>query len=460
MRIFGIEIRRIRNEARQMVPGGGMWTNIVREAWAGAWQQNVQIDGPRSILAFSAVFACVTGIATDLAKLWVDVMQEDDDGILKKVPKTSPYWTVFKKPNSFQTWFKFFEQWILSLLIHGNAYILKRRNSKGITFEMYVLDPQRVRPAVSPDGSIFYQCNADYLSGLLENVVIPASEIIHDTMNPLWHPLCGISPLYACAVSATMGNRIQSNSTLFFTNSSRPGGILTTPGAIDDETAKQYKARWEENYSGPNAGRTAVLGNGLKYEAIAVPAEQAQLIEQLKWTVEDVARAFGYPLYKLGGPVPSGIPIEAINQAYYSDCLQPFIASAEPLLDDGLNLTALGYCAKFNLENLLRMDQAALIKMLAEGVKGTIYTPNEARSKLNRPAKAGGDALYLQQQNYSLEALAKRDAQENPFSAAPEPKPPAEPAEDDDEEETEETPDVEALLDEIFKGVACPKLPG
>lgn len=453
MRIFGIEVRRIRNEARQMVPGGGLWTSIVREAYAGAWQQNVQIDRPGSILAFSAVFACVTGIASDLAKLWVDVMQEDPSGILKKAPKTSPYWAVFKKPNGYQTWFKFFEQWALSLLIHGNAYILKRRDSRGIVAEMYVLDPQRVRPMVTPDGGIYYQCNADYLSELQDNVIIPATEIIHDTVNPLWHPLCGISPLYACAVSATMGNRIQSQSTLFFTNNSRPGGILTTPGALSTEEAKEMKLRWEENYTGQNTGRTAVLGNGLKYEAIGVPPENAQLIEQLKWTVEDVARAFGYPLYKLGGPVPVGITIEAINQAYYSDCLQPFIAAAEPLLDEGLGLRSLGYCAKFNLENLLRMDQAALIKMLAEGVKGTIYTPDEARAKLNLPPMAGGDALYLQQQNYSLAALAKRDAQENPFATAPAPapKPPAG-AEDDE-------PDIEALLETIFKGVACPKLP-
>jgi hypothetical protein len=35
----------------------------------------------------------------------------------------------------------------------------------------------------------------------------------------------------------------------------------------------------------------------------------------------------------------------------------------------------------------------------------------------------GGDSAYLQQQNFSLEALAKRDAQPDPFGTSP--KPPA-----------------------------------
>jgi phage portal protein BeeE len=37
-------------------------------------------------------------------------------------------------------------------------------------------------------------------------------------------------------------------------------------------------------------------------------------------------------------------------------------------------------------------------------------TPNEAARRLNLPPVAGGDAVYRQQQDFSLEALAKRDA--------------------------------------------------
>ncbi|EEV7910726.1 TPA: portal protein [Escherichia coli] len=51
-------------------------------------------------------------------------------------------------------------------------------------------------------------------------------------------------------------------------------------------------------------------------------------------------------------------------------------------------------------------------------MKNTLLTPNEARKRENLPPLAGGDALYLQQQNYSLEALSRRDAREDPFASS------------------------------------------
>jgi len=82
---------------------------------------------------------------------------------------------------------------------------------------------------------------------------------------------------------------------------------------------------------------------------------------------------------------------------------------------------------EFDLEGLLRMDTATLVKTAGEGVLRAVYTPDEARAMVGRPPMKGGDKLYLQEQNYSLEALAKRDAKDDPFATATTaPKPPAE----------------------------------
>ena len=89
-----------------------------------------------------------------------------------------------------------------------------------------------------------------------------------------------MSPIFAAGLAATQGLHIQSNSATFFKNGSNPGGVLTAPGAISDETAARLKVAWSTNYSGENAGKVAVLGDGLKYEAMAVTATDAQLIEQ------------------------------------------------------------------------------------------------------------------------------------------------------------------------------------
>jgi len=401
---------------------GAGWFNIIRESFGGAFQANIAVDGQREILAFSAVFSSVTVIASDMGKLRIKLVEEDDDGICSEIKKNSPFLPVLRKPNRYQNRIKFTEQWIVSKLLHGNTYGLKRRDARGVVTALYILDPTRVTPLVAESGDVYYKLSADHLSGLVDGVTVPASEIIHDRMVCLWHPLVGVSPIYACGISATMGNRIQANSTKFFDNMSRPSGMLTAPGSISDEVAARLKQSWDENFSGNNLGKVAVLGDSLKYEAMTIPADDAQLIEQLKWTVEDVARCFHIPLYKIGGTVPPNNTVETLNQGYYSDCLQSLIESLELCLDEGLSLPPL-YYTEFDLDGLLRMDNSAMIKAEAEAVKGGIKAPNEARKRLNLKKVDGGESPYLQQQNFSLAALAKRDAQPDPFAGRGTPAP-------------------------------------
>ncbi len=423
MRMFGFEVARKKAQTLAAVNSTGGWFGLIRESFAGAWQRNVEVDAPREVLAFSAVFACTTVIASDIGKLRIKLVDEDEKGIAKEIKTGSPFLPVLSKPNRYQTRIKFMEQWIVSKLLFGNTYALKQRDARGIVNTIYILDAQRVTPLVAEDGSVYYKLAADHLSELTDSITVPASEIIHDRMICLWHPLVGVSPIYACGMSATMGNRIQGNSTKFFNNASRPSGALTAPGTISDETALRLKAAWEENYSGNNIGRLAVLGDGLKYEAMTIPASEAQLIEQLKWTVEDVARCFHVPLFKLGGPEPSRVSVESLNQTYYSDCLQTLIESAEASLDEGLALPG-GYYTEFDLEGLMRMDTATRYDTKSKAIQGGWMSPNEARAGENMQPVAGGDSPYLQQQNYSLAALAKRDAKADPFAGAAPPKPP------------------------------------
>lgn len=411
--------------------GSGIWGSV-RESFAGAWQQGVTVDPLGALTSFGAVFACVSRIATDIAKLELELKMEGENGISVDAPPTSPYWAVLQDPNPFQNRIQFLTYWLTCKLLHGNFYALKARDGRGIVTKLFPLDPRRVTPMVTPEGDVYYSLGGSDLARVPAGMIVPASEIIHDRGVTLWHPLVGVSPIIACGMSATQGSRIQKNSANFFENMSRPSGMLTGPGVIDDATAERLKREWEKNYSGQNIGRLAVLGDGLTYAPMTIAPEAAQLIDQLKWTVEDVARCFAMPLYKIGaGPVPTAGNVEALESQYYSGCLQINVESIELCLTEGLGLGSgltAGYEVELCLEGLLRMDSATQIEMLAKGVGGAIMAPNEARAKRNLPPVPGGDAIYLQVQNYSLEALAKRDAQPDPFSVGKAPAAPAAPA--------------------------------
>lgn len=432
MRIFGFELTRTKALPQlNSVEGRGGWWPIVREPYAGAWQQNVEVQ-LENVMTFAAVYACVTVPANDIAKLRIKLMKQDekDPAIWREVesPSFSP---VLRKPNHFQNRIQYLHSWVVSKRMHGNTYVLLHRNNRGgeqhgNVVAMYVLDPTRVRPLVAPNGDVYYELKTDHLSSITEPAVyVPAREIMHDRMNTLYHPLVGISPISACGLAAVQGLKIQNNSALFFSSGSNPGGVLTAPGVISQETADRLKAYWDENFTGANVGKVAVLGDGLKYEQMTMSAVDSQLIEQLNWTANNVCTAFHMPPYKIGiGPPPSYNNIDALNQQYYSETLQGDIESIELLHDEGLGLTRNdeSYGVELDVKNLSRMDTTSRVTAARDSLKAGMTVNEVRREYYDLPSVTGGDAVYLQQQDFSIEALAKRDALPDPFGkTTPEP---------------------------------------
>lgn len=403
---------------------GGPWTSPMiwgpHEPSTGAWQRNITADPQPSILSSSTIFAIITGIASDIAKMRVKLSRNEDD-IFTEVKINAPWLPVIETPNHYQTQSQFIEQWMVSKLIYGNSYILKhRQDRRGIVTAMYTLHPGCVKVLVAESGEIYYDIGKDDLSRTRDidqeildgaRIVVPASEVIHDRMVPFWHPLVGVSPLYAAANSATMGNRIQTSATRASANLIRPGGILSTDARISDETAARVKATFEAGYSGENINRIAVLGDGLKFQAFEAmtSAVDAELIASLNWTVADAARAFHYPLFKLDSKSmpPYAAGPEILSQMYYSDCLQPHIKMIEDLLRVGLELPK-PYDIEFELDDLLRMDTKALYESIGKGVKDGWLAVNEGRFRANYKSVKGGDIPTQQEQNWPIDTLSER----------------------------------------------------
>jgi phage portal protein BeeE len=139
--------------------------------------------------------------------------------------------------------------------------------------------------------------------------------------------------------------------------------------------------------------------------------------------------------------MPAYNNVQALNTEYYSQALQMLIESAELAMDEGLK-TGEGLGTEFDICDLLRMDEMTQIQVAKEGIGAGILKPNEARKRLNYKPVEGGDTPYLQQQNYSLAALNKRDSKEDPFGTSQPARPPATPLTAEDEEtEEDETQD-------------------
>lgn len=403
----------------------------IREPFAGAWQRNMEDSGARdpNILAFSGVYACVTIISQDIAKLPLRVLKLDANGISEKVAKDNPYHRVLRRPNDYQTSVDFFMHMLACRLIRGNAYVYKEMDGRGVPSKLHVLHPDRVQVMIHPTSKeIFYQYTP-YQNDLVDlssffqqtgTISIPSRYIIHDRINTLWHPLIGTSPLFAAAISASMGGRIQMNSSALFANMARPSGILTSAGEISDVVATRLKKEFEANYSTGNIGRTAVLGDGLDWKQMVMTSTDAQLIDQLKWTIEDVARAYRVPMYLLADLTRMAYKnAEQAAQSYYSGCLQYHIESLERRLTNAFDMDDESVYVGVDVKQMFRMDTGERFGAYKEGIAAGVLAPNEARALEGLGPVKGGEEPRMQMQYVPLSTPVADPTAAKPAPTAP-----------------------------------------
>jgi HK97 family phage portal protein len=397
----------------------GGWWPIIRESFAGAWQRGVTAS-VEDVATHPTFFACGTLIAGDVAKCRPMLIEEVDDVCVEV--ENAAYSPVIRRPNHYQNRIQFYEYWVLSKVFRGNTYALKARDNRGVVTDLYLLDPTRVRPMVTPRGDVYYALGQDVLAGVNEQTtLVPAREIIHDRWNCLYHPLVGLSPVYASGHAAIQALTIMSNATRLFRNGSQVGGVLTAPGAISNDTAKRLEEYWQANYSGEaNIGKVVALGDGLKFEKPTVmSAVDAQLIDILKWDDEKVCATLHVPPYMVSvGPLPSYNNVEALGQQYYGQCLQRLFEDLELCLTEGLEVK--GFEIEFEIETLDRMDSVQRMEVATKGASGGVLSPNEARLRFSRRLGpvTGGNKVFMQKQNWPLDLLGS-DNVPPPAPAAP-----------------------------------------
>lgn len=400
---------------------GGIWQRWIHEPFAGAWQHNKE-EKRATLLTYPTLYACIYRISTDIGKLPFIVRRRSDAGVMELLPK-SPLYKVLREPNHYQTETQFREFWMLAKLICGNAYILLSRDSKGKVDGMYVMDSHRVLPMITDAGEVYYQLYTDVLNKFprdypYKNLVVPGSEIIHDRCNPLFHPLIGVPPVAAAYLPALKNLKILQNAADFFGNNQQPGGLLTAPAGMSEEDAQAVRDYWETAFSGGNSGKIAVIGADMKFTTFAMKSIDSQMIEQTRYSDEQICQPFGIPPFKVGiGTIPAGLGVDGINQLYYNDALQTHIVHMEELLCWALKARE-PERIELDLDPLIRMDEKKRAEVETKLVSGKIKTPDEGRAKFNLPPTGGGDTLWGQYQDYPLSMLQERWRWDTPFREA------------------------------------------
>ena len=136
---------------------------------------------------------------------------------------------------------------------------------------------------------------------------------------------------------------------------------------------------------------------GFSLTPLNIKLADSQFLEVKQYSALQIASAFGVKPYQVGDYTKSSYAsAEAQQLSFLVDTLLYNVKQYEEEIGYKL-LTeqeeAEGYHAKFNVGVLLRADQQTQITTLSTAVSSFLMTPNEARERLDLPAKEGGDQL-------------------------------------------------------------------
>ena len=356
----------------------------------------------RTAMQTTAVYACVRILAEAVASLPLHVYEYQDDGGKKLVHDHPLYYLLHDEPNPEMTSFVFRETLMSHLLIWGNAYAQIIRDGTGRVLGLYPLLPDKMDVQRDDRGNIYYvySRNSDENPMFKEygDIRLKAEEVLH-IPGLGFDGLIGYSPIAMAKNAVGMTLACEEYGASFFANGANPGGVLEHPGVLKDPS--KVRESWNSVYRGVNnAHKIAVLEEGMKYQQIGIPPEEAQFLETRKFQINEIARIFRVPPHMVGDLEKSSFSnIEQQSLEFVKYTLDPWGIRWEQTIHRSLLLPdeKSQYFVKFNLEGLLRGDYQSRMNGYAIGRQNGWMSANDIREleNLDRiPAEEGGD-LYL-----------------------------------------------------------------
>jgi HK97 family phage portal protein len=427
---------------------GPWWTDkgIIPASWPlNFWQTG---RNPIPVGEGSGVVeACVSSYAQSVAMCLGDHWRTNEDGGRTRVPAAqSALARKLRRPNDYQSTSDLLVNAIRSLYLRGNAYALGLRNARTEIDEIHLFNPDRSRPRIAQDGTIFYTLGGNpVLEQRLETLrlapdflaAVPARDVLHLRLHTPRHPLIGETPLAAAYMDEALLQAGAISSWRMNTNGSRPSGVIMTDRDLTRDQAEELRERWNEQSRGLAEGGVPILSSNLKFEPIGVSANDTRLVETMRLSAENIALAFRVPLAVIGlqGGQPMG-STEALMAHWIATGLGFCLNHIELALDAFFELPGYPeeYC-ELDMSALLRPNFRERIEGLARAVQSGVYAPNEARRLEGLPRVAHGDDPRVQQQAVPLSYGA---ALQPPTPGAPVPSTPPEPNSTDEPAETDD----------------------
>ena len=218
---------------------------------------------------------------------------------------------------------------------------------------------------------------------------IPARDVIH-----LLPPL-GRAPLTLAREAIGIAVALDRHAGRLFTRGARPSGVLKFPKNMGEESVKKARAAWKVTHEGEDSGgQTAILYDGAEFEALTFNSTDSQFLENRRFQIEEIARAFNIPSPMVGDlSRATWSNSEQKGREFLSYTLEPWLRGLEGALRRALfsDDERQSHVIRFDRDDLTRADLSTRATVINSLIASRTINSNEGREWLGLPPREGGD---------------------------------------------------------------------
>lgn len=336
-----------------------------------------------SAMRVPAVRRAVSLIAESVGTLPFKVFDRDTRDSFATHPA---YALIHDQANPWTSAEELREQITTDALLNGHGYALVIRDRAGNPVELHRLPSDVVTQETTAEGEPAYRVRmadgGDRLHGYQDVLHISA--------------FAGISPITLARESIALCLAAEAHLSGFFKNGGRPSGVILHPGKLEAEAARKIAGSWFTAHGGDQAGKTALLDEGMSFQEIAMKLADAEFSEVRREQIREIARAFGVPpavLFETSRATWSNF--EQSQREFVNGTLRPWIARWQAAYQRVLLAPAERAAVYIEAvtNDAASADLAARVAAYGQFRSMGVLTANEVRARENLPPVSGGDDL-------------------------------------------------------------------
>lgn len=362
----------------------GFEKRAVDPSWAGA---ELLLNGGTATgtaESLSSVYACVSAISETIASLPLILYQRTADDGRERASDHPLYRVLHDQPNDNQTALEFREMLMASVLLRGNGYAEIIRDYAGQVISLIPIPADRVTVLILDNGRLSYRV-ADRMGNVRTLLQDEVFHLRHRSDNGI----LGVSPITASRQTVQLALAEREHGNVTFTNGTKLSGMLKFPQKLKADQRAALSTSWNSQYAGgANAGRVAILEEGVSFEPVSMTLEDASYIEARKFSVEEIARLFRVPPTIVGDMSKANYSNSVeLSRQFVTLTLKRHLVAWEQAISRSL-LTEAGrqiYFAEHNVEGLLRGDSSNRADFYSKGIADGWLTTDEVRKLENLP---------------------------------------------------------------------------